>query len=53
MTVLILGYPDFFKEFLMEMDTSLEGLVAVLSKQVDNVKPWGIVYGSRLLWPSE
>ena len=33
MTTLVLGYPDFTREFIVEADASLKGLVAVLSQQ--------------------
>ena len=51
-TTPILGYPDFSKEFILEIDASLEGLGAVLSQErsTGNVV---IAYASRTLRPTE
>ena len=38
-TALVLGYPDFSKEFILETDASLKGLGAILSEQGDDGKP--------------
>ena len=35
-TALVLGYPDFSREFILEIDASLNGLGAVLSQQGKN-----------------
>ena len=51
-TTPILGYPDFSKEFILEIDASFEGLGAVLSQE----RPTGnvvIAYASRSLRPTE
>ena len=39
MTAPVLGYQDFFKEFILGMDALLEGLEATLSLQGDDGKP--------------
>ena len=51
-TTPILGYPDFSKEFILEIDASMEGLGAVLSQErsTGNVV---IAYASRTLRPTE
>ena len=48
-----LGYPDFNREFMLETDTSLQGLGAVLSQQDDSGKLCVIAYASLSLHPSE
>ena len=52
-TVLVLGYPNFNREFILETDASLRGLGAVLSKVDETVKVHVIAYASRTLRPSE
>ena len=41
-----LGYPDFSREFILETDTSLNGLGAVLSQQGNEGKICVIAYAS-------
>ena len=48
----VLGYPDFSKPFIAEVDASLNGFVAVLSQEVNN-KNVVIAYASRTLRSSE
>lgn len=48
----MLGYPDFSKEFVLEIDASLQGLGAVLSQERDK-KNVVIAYASRTLRPTE
>ena len=52
-TAPVLGYPDFNREFMLEMDVSLQGLGAVLSQQDDTENLHVIGYVSRSLHPSE
>ena len=52
-TAPVLGYPDFNREFMLETDTSLQGLGAVLSQQDDSGKLHVIAYASQSLHPSE
>ena len=49
----VLGYPDFNKEFILETDTSLRGLEAVLSQVDETGKVCVIAYASQTLRPSE
>ena len=49
----ILAYPDYSQPFILEMDTSLKGLGAVLSQKVDDNTVQVIVYASRSLRPGE
>ena len=51
-TTPILGYADFTKSFIVEVDTSLDGLGAVLSQDQDG-KRHVIAYASRTLRPNE
>ena len=49
----VLVFPDFNKPFLLEMDTSKEGLGAVLSQKQDDRCYNPITFGSRSLMPLE
>ena len=49
----VLVFPDFNKPFLLETDASKEGLGAVLSQKQDNGRYHPVVFGSRMLTPSE
>ena len=52
-TAPILGYPDFTRVFILEMDASLNGLGTILSQQ-DKVRNIHVTaYASRSLHPSE
>ena len=53
MTVPILGYPDFNREFMLETNASLQGLGTVLSQQDETGRLHVIVYPSQSLHPSE
>ena len=48
-----LGYPDFSREFLLEIDASLNGLGAILSQQGKDRQICVIAYVSHSLCPSE
>ena len=52
-TAPVLGYPDFSREFILEIDASLNGLGAVLSQQGKDGQIHVIAYASRSLHPSE
>ena len=52
-TAPVLGYPDFSREFILEIDASLKGLGAVLSQQGKDGQIHVIAYVSRSLRPSE
>ena len=49
----ILAYPDYSKAFILETDTSLKGLGAVLSQRGDDGMVRVIAYTSRSLRPGE
>ena len=48
-----LAYPDINRKFVLETNTSLQGLGAVLSKQDETRKLHVIAYASQSLCPSE
>ena len=48
----VLVFPDFDKPFLLETDTSKEGLGVVLSKKQDDGCYHPIAFGSRSLTPA-
>ena len=52
-TAPVLGYPDFTREFILEMDASLNGLGAILSQQDKDGSICVIAYASWSLHPSE
>ena len=52
-TAPVLGYPNFDREFILEPDTSLRGLGAVLSQVDEEGKVHVIAYSSQTLRPSE
>ena len=52
-TAHVLGYPNFNREFILETDTSLRGLGAVLSQVDDTSKVHIIAYASQTLRPYE
>ena len=52
-TAPVLGYPDINREFMLETNTSLQGLGAVLSQQDETGKLYVIAYASQSLCPSE
>ena len=52
-TAPVLGYPDFSREFILEIDASLKGLGAVLSQQGKDGQIRVIAYVSHSLCPSE
>ena len=52
-TAPVLGYSDFNRKFMLEIDASLQGLVAVLSQQDETGKFHVIAYASQPLHPSE
>ena len=49
----MLGYPNFNREFILETDTSMKGLGAVLSQQDNTGNVSVIAYASWTLRPSE
>ena len=49
----VFAYPDYSKLFILETDTSLKGLGAILSEKGDDNKVRVITYASRSLCPSE
>ena len=49
----VLAYPDYSKLFILETDTSLKGLGAVLSQKGDDNEICVVAYASRSLRPSE
>ena len=52
-TAPVLGYPDFSREFILEIDASLNGLGAILSQQGKDGQICVIAYVSRSLRPSK
>ena len=52
-TAPVLGYPDFTREFILETDTSLKGLGAILSQQHKDGSIHVIAYASQSLCSSE
>ena len=52
-TAPVLGYPDFSREFILEIDASLNGLGTVLSQQGKDGQIHVIAYASHSLHPSE
>ena len=52
-TAPVLGYPDFSREFILEIDASLNGLGTVLSQQGKDGQIHVIAYASHSLCPSE
>ena len=49
----ILVFPDFYKPFLLETDTSMEGLGAMLSQKQGDGCYHPVTFGSCSLTPSE
>ena len=52
-TAPVLGYPDFSREFILEIDASLNGLGTILSQQGKDGQIRVIAYASHSLHPSE
>ena len=52
-TAQVLGYPDFTREFILETDSSLNGLGAILSQQGKDGKIHVNAYARQSLHPSE
>ena len=52
-TAPVLGYPNFTREFILEMDASLNGLGTILSQQDKDGNICVIAYASQSLCPSE
>ena len=49
----VLVFPDFDKPFILETDTSKEGLGVVLSQKQDDGCYHSVAFGSHSLMPSE
>ena len=49
----VLVYPDYSKPFILETDTLLKGVGAILSQKGDDNEVCVIAYTSRSLCPSE
>ena len=52
-TAPVLGYPDFSREFILEIDASLNGLASILSQQGKDRQIRVIAYASHSLCPSK
>ena len=52
-TLPVLAYPCFGKDFTLETDASVQGLGAVLSQVQEDEKLHPVAYASRALNPSE
>ena len=52
-TAPVLGYPDFSREFILEIDASLNGVGTILSQQGKDGQIHVIAYASHSLCPSE
>ena len=52
-TAPVLGYPDFSREFILDIDASLNGLGTILSQQGKDRQIHVIAYASHSLHPSE
>ena len=52
-TAPVLGYPNFSREFILEIDASLNGLGAILSQQGKDGQIRVIAYASHSLHPSD
>ena len=52
-TASVLGYPDFSREFILEIDASIKGLGTVLSQQGKDRQIHVVAYVSHSLCPSE
>ena len=50
-TAPVLGYPDFSREFILEIDASLNGLGTILSQQGKDGQIHVIAYVSQLIAP--
>ena len=49
----VLAFADYMKDFLLEIDTSKEGLGAVLSQKQEDGRFYPVAYGSRALTTHE
>ena len=49
----VLGFPNFKKDFVLETDTSKQGLGAILSQYQDDKKLHPVAYASRLIFTAE